>query len=344
MTKDQITRWFIQNYPDLYNDMRNSEHSPRGSINPYHGEGSVWTHTMMVMIYLDAKFKNSILTIAGLLHDIGKPEVQEFIPACNDKPDKYRFSNHESVSAIKSIEILNHLQKDFKISNNDKDLIFKIISLHGTYLENKDVFLLDYLMKFREGDKNGAIRIDPSEMILTQYTPRKFLKRKEQERTKHCIIAVGMPNSGKSTFFNDPKYSDYFILSRDKACLDFFELKNNRKCTYNEAFEFSLNSEGFEDYFNEMIKKAKLQKNVIVDMTMLSLKSRRKMISNFPDFNLDCKVFATCMKTIQEREIKRSKEGKSIPEGVYFNMMKTFVVPVLDEGFNSIEIVWNSEK
>ena len=163
---DELVQWFYYNYPDLARDMSNTSHAAYPDRpNPFHLEGDVLTHTMMVC--QNAKNLKKTNKIAALLHDIGKPLCKEVIDVIEGvKPENYyskfpklyneykekhplneitfmeyldlnrkrfktRFIGHEGVSVYLSIDILKNLQKIGIITNEEIKEIITIIGLHG---------------------------------------------------------------------------------------------------------------------------------------------------------------------------------------------------------------------
>ncbi len=95
----------------------------------------------------------------------------------------------------------------------------------------------------------------------------------------------------------------------------------------------------FERLLNEL---AKIEKNILIDMTQLSLSSRRKMLNHFPKFNKKAIVIMTDNDELYRRNGQRFLETKKyISTKVIENMMTSFTYPVLEEGFDSIELIIN---
>ena len=46
---EKLVAYFADNYNDLFDKMIECDHGLDGRLNPYHGEGSVWVHTEMVL-------------------------------------------------------------------------------------------------------------------------------------------------------------------------------------------------------------------------------------------------------------------------------------------------------
>ena len=71
---DEKVKWFQENFPNFVSRMNSCSHHGE-DLNPYHIEGSIWTHTMMVCNM--AKTRNKLVQWACLLHDIAKPFTKE---------------------------------------------------------------------------------------------------------------------------------------------------------------------------------------------------------------------------------------------------------------------------
>ena len=54
LNKHTLVKWFQLNYPKFVKDMiESSHHYSETKLNPYHLEGSVFTHTMLVINQLE---------------------------------------------------------------------------------------------------------------------------------------------------------------------------------------------------------------------------------------------------------------------------------------------------
>lgn len=102
--------------------------------NPHHF-GTVWEHTLKVIQNIVDSLGDSLkddrnfrLTMAGLLHDIGKPAVKE-----KGKDGFEHFNGHAKVSE----EVTYKLLKDLKFSNDDILNIRTLVRLHDLNFPNK---------------------------------------------------------------------------------------------------------------------------------------------------------------------------------------------------------------
>ncbi len=353
ITRDKLVTWFIKNEPEKYRDMCESNHTVNMfEPNIFHVEGNLLSHVYMVMTWIEAqkeKYNNEdyiVLITSALLHDTGKPNCQETMPANETKPIRNSFKGHEGVSTFFSVGVLKKLKAEFPEIYADKiiEKIIKVVSLHGTYIdETSDIlFLRD---EFRKADKNGAIRL-VDEGLYSQYEKRKFLKPTTQEPGKTLTILIGLPNSGKSTLRAEMQKRDkhLFVVSRDDMLEDFYQRKTGEISNYNTMYRFlhedetllkEFNKE-YEDLLNSISKN---KSDILIDMTQLSLSSRRKMLNHFPKFHKRAIVLMTDNDELFIRNDKRYEEtGKFISRTVIENMMTSFVFPVLEEGFDSIEL------
>jgi predicted kinase len=158
--------WFQVEFTDLWSDMEQSTHAAvPGEPNPYHLEGSIATHTMMVCQRAEIDEVHKLNKICALLHDIGKPKAMETIPfetkkpvhsesnelrnaGMNDGKDsgmnrevpksglKKHFRGHEGLSFYLAIEPLNRLKDLGVLTQKEVKDCLIIISMHGTLFDN----------------------------------------------------------------------------------------------------------------------------------------------------------------------------------------------------------------
>lgn len=353
--RDKLVNWFIKNFGNYYLDMMNSQHyvDPL-KPNIFHAEGSVWTHTMMVTTWVEAlyskeKFEDYIsLLTTGLLHDLGKPSCEEQQEANDEKPLRNSFKGHEGVSAHLSIAVLKALKQDFPLIYTDDNIetIIKLVGTHGVAVDNStlDERLTRLRCIFRECDKRGAIRM-VDEGLFSQYEKRKYSPLGVVDIQKELVILTGQPCAGKSTLIKE-RYSDYTVISRDSFLMSYADKTLGLKGTYNEIYRYLRDNEAisklvdseFEKYLSEV---AKTSNKVVIDMTMMPMSSRRKMCNKFPKFRRKSVVLMTDINTITLRNEQRALDGKYISPKVFHSMRQGFVYPVLDEGFESIELIIN---
>jgi len=123
---NEIVAWFTQNYPNIKRAMKMCEHGEK-QLNPYHIEGDCWSHTMMVCKVAELRGFNNNISVAALLHDIGKPKSRKV----NTKNGHVQFYGHEELSSILSKPILEKMADEKIIESSSIEYILELIRYHG---------------------------------------------------------------------------------------------------------------------------------------------------------------------------------------------------------------------
>lgn len=347
--KKKVLQWFEKNEPQLIEDMKNTNHNnSSGEPNPYHAEGDVWVHTLMVYDLIPDEDNEIDLMFAALLHDIGKTKTRV------EKSDgKVFFKDHENVSTYYSIDILKKAKKDFNNLNIIDTL--KLIAWHGTLWNNLKSFDNEFLnvlnlkygnninffyklIKFVEADYYGRILLNENEYkekekvfdFFYNYIPFDKLKY-QKNRELEVVCLIGLSGSGKTTYIQQNKLN-YEILSVDKYL-------EKGKLIYNMVDYDKNVKKAYNNVLAEMKKFISSKKNVIIDMTNTSKETRRKKISNFPSTQYVKKavVFLNGIEGIKNNLNKR-KDIKNIDWNVIEGQIRTFELPNYDE-FDIIEYI-----
>lgn len=312
-------------------------------------------------------FKQSkpIHTESNEIREAGKNDgkhsgINEF----DDREFKTHFRGHEGLSFYLSVAPLKRLLELDVIDMKEMQEILTIISLHGTLFDNiKDGEMFkpekvaekwkgapyifenfvrqvkyDSTGRFfmsKDGRKNSALYLG-----VNLYGPEFVNPLKEdfhQTRvipSKKITVLVGVPNSGKSTWIK--QYTQgAVVISRDDTLMEYAQ-ENGIEGNYSEVWK-SLTDEDQKNIDKKVQEKfqnaVKEGKDIVIDMTNTSKKSRRKWLANVSkDYRKEAVVFVTTYDNIFERNKIRAEEtGKFIPEGVIDNMMKGFIVPMYNE-------------
>jgi len=337
VTKSDLVKWFMISFPNLVRDMQKSDHNfDKGNLNPYHLEGSVWTHTMMVLNQAETGHHNEL---AALLHDIGKPMCREVI---KDKK-RVRFIGHEPMSAFLAFDVMKKFEEDFNLKLFKKEL-FQAICLHtepfkipeklDDRLVNQERSFINMLEELNNADAAG--RFYTAEDSGRSWIPKYKTKKVEIQKDKIATVLIGLPCSGKSTYIKSLNIKNGLsVISRDDIIM---KLPGN---TYDEKWN-NADQKEVDKTLNEW-KKSCIDSgdDLIFDLTHMSRKSRRKSIGNLPkEYSKKAIVFLPTLTEIMRRNEERSKEGKSIPQEVFMQMIKAFYPPMYDE-FDEIE--WRFE-
>jgi predicted kinase len=353
----RLIEWFQKEYPNHVEAMRESSHHYSDKrINQFHGEGDIWTHTCMVVGVSNLMKYPDVVVASALLHDLGKPYVREI----NDEKQKVYFRNHEGVSFWKAIGVVKQLTDNVE----KQKTILKLIALHSSIFDNYSdgEFSRDFLKKFRNdkdflellkmqviSDSMGRFCYDLEdvrEKFDRIFDDNFYTELEETSNTptvkKHdstLTILIGLPRSGKSTWIAN-NVVDEVVISRDDTLVKYAKEHYDVK-TYSEAFK-ALNDNDqrkvdsiIATLFHNSIREGK---DVIIDMTNMSKKSRHKWLVRFGGIKKAI-VFATDLDEIARRnEHDRKTIGKFIPQYVLDNMAKSFVYPQYDE-FDTIEVI-----
>jgi len=149
---------------------------------------------------------------------------------------------------------------------------------------------------------------------------------------KHCIILVGIPCVGKSTWCdeflkNNPEYLrisfDSYLENMAKVnnisylkAFDLYKKEANKALICHSKFAFN---KGF---------------NVIIDMTNINVKSRAKNAEMFRTYTKDVIVFPWSNWNEYKRRV--AMRDKKVPWIAINSIKKNYEPPKLVEGFNSI--------
>ena len=351
----ELVSWFQLEYPYLVQNMKNSNHhlttndclqidqeysDPRckpQSLNPYHLESDVWTHTMMVC--KQAENAPYEVQIAALLHDIGKPSTR----AVNPKNGRVSFYNHDAVSAFMSLEVLK--RPELGLSKEQQIRIFNAIALHTQVFKStpdqlaltciNDMELQDLILGLGQCDDAG--RFTNTESRTNRIEQMGYVvSKKSLDKEKEVVVLCGLPGSGKSTWVHNNVYNrttgeTSMIVSRDHYFAEHFP-----DLDYNDAWK-SANQKMIDRWMTQKFAYARKQPHVIIDMTHMSKKSRRKSLSHFDDsYKKKCVVFLTDLPENYLRNNER--DGKIIEKEVIERMMRSFYPPTFEE-FDEIEYI-----
>lgn len=155
-----------------------------------------------------------------------------------------------------------------------------------------------------------------------------------------CIMMVGLPGSGKTTWVNDNLVSTHRILSSD-AVID--EVASMFDMTYDEAFPHLIKfaSSVFEKEFKESLN---LREPFVIDRTNLSIKGRKKYLDRLKSKGYVVKAVVLDLTDPNEHlrrlEVRSDLDGKTISDELLNSMMSGYQIPTLEEGFDEIVIFY----
>jgi len=347
--KEVILDWFTSNYESLWDSMEECKHTHSdGTPNPYHLENSIKAHTLMV--YEEIKSDNPNLLFSALLHDIGKMDARY-----EKNSSRVSFRDHENISMVKSIDILNKAKEVFDI---DVLLVLQIIAWHGMLWTKRgettdeqckrinEQFSFDkefypIFLEFVKADSFGRLFADENEEIrvmeemefLSNYIPYPANEYSKHKPQYELITLVGISGSGKSTWLdNHSEYADYSVVSVDKY-LSKGKLDYN-SVNYKKSVKKAHNQTLID--IKEIVAKGS---NTVIDMTNLTRETRRKKLSKFPStqYKKIAIVFLKGLKEIESNLNKRTE--KSIPKDAITKQIKSYELPSYIE-FDEIRYIF----
>lgn len=333
MTHQELLRLFHSKYPSIVKAMRGSDHAlSSDNLNKYHLEGNIWEHTMLVLHEAVRRGYDYETQLACILHDIGKPLARSI----NEEKQKVTFYSHESFSVFLSLQIM----EDLKLTHDVRERLVKVIGLHTEVFKQPLQSLYELigaektyyqLMKLATCDHAGRFADEQDKIDYELYLPKEKEWTTEYEPKKKTVtLLVGLPYSGKSTLIASKRSFDAsFIVSRDNL----IDLSNGSN--YNEKW-YNSDQKAIDSELQKWFGYSKKFNNVVVDMTHMSAKSRRRTLSHFgKEWQKNCIVLLPTLEEIEKRKASRPK--KVIDDSVIESMIKSFRPPCLGEGFDNIE-------
>ena len=144
------------------------------------------------------------------------------------------------------------------------------------------------------------------------------------------IVTVGLPGSGKSTYYNTPIIKNYYTLVSSDAIRQEVFGDINDQTHNNEVFEIMLKRTA--DALNE-------GKSVYYDATNLSSRRRTNLLKTLKqkvkvEFGTNALIFAPDFAICCERN---SKRDRVVPQHAMKRMLRSFEPPYYNEGWDSIQ-------
>lgn len=337
-------QWLSNYIPkDLLIEMGNTSHSAKdGTLSPYHQEGSVLSHTLLVLQSLqhfqDNVSESELLSV--LYHDIGKTKAQFY--KNDDASCTPTFWGHEGLSFFMAMDMPHKIELAH----------LKFIAQHGDHWKYNtrksgvwsnhptDKNFMEAVQRFSKFDRDGSISAETrngyengTAFELTEYVDNGA----KIGVNKTLDILIGPSGSGKSTLVEEA-LKEYdgkaVVISRDDVLMELVPGE-----TYNEKWQ---NQKGYK--VDEVVMKRFIEackddsvRRIIIDQTNLTIK-RTKWIKEFkrhvPDGAVVACVFFNSYNTLLERV--QNRPGKSISEDVLITQMKSFEYPKYNEGYNKI--------
>lgn len=145
-------------------------------------------------------------------------------------------------------------------------------------------------------------------------------------------ILCGIPGSGKSTYAKSLEADGYAVLSSDKL----------RKELYGDENDQTHNEEVFNTLYNYAKIILENGGSVVIDATNISMKSRRKALSQFS--NISCiKVCTVICTPLPQIFINDNNRERRVGADVVNKYLQAFEIPIREEGFDYIQFYYPFE-
>ena len=146
------------------------------------------------------------------------------------------------------------------------------------------------------------------------------------------FMMIGIPSSGKSTIAQElAKIENAIIISTDDLREELFDDVNNQ-ANNNLVFRTAM----------QRVKQNLKNKNVILDATNINYKRRMSMLHEL-NYIKDLQRIAVLVATPYEECLTRNiKRERKVTEAVIKRMYNNIYIPQYYEGFNKIQIKYNS--
>lgn len=327
------------------------------NLNPYHLEGSIWNHTLMV--YEKSKDDSIFLQLATIFHDLGKTISKEKV--VQDGIKHTRFIGHEGASFYIAQDAMKKMGVYDEFDDDDIQLILSIIACHGEYRMGgnlkkffdrfqRNELLLSFIISHMKCDFAGRFTdasLPHTDVEVLETEHRHWLRSRQmdsnelqpREYENTITLLVGAPCSGKSYWIerlskrmNVNVAWDTRILSRDDLVYEMGKCETYDECWKN--VDHKKIDEVLEKRFRATVKE---DKDIIVDMTNMSRKSRRRWLHGVKkSYKKKAVMFATSLDTLLDRD--RARAGKTLGVRFLHPMIKKLSIPMYDE-FDEIEWV-----
>jgi len=369
--KSEILKKFILQNPDIVHRMRCCDHSYDGNhLNPFHLEGDVWSHTLMVLKGIECNGHHNVIdygsVISAIFHDVGKVYTRNIANA-----PRVNFFGHESASIQHAI---NFIYKNFSLEDMMPKLVKVVVSAISNHLEafnikdgqsfaklcNYDFEIFEVLKNLMIADHNGRFHMEngrKEDFDLNVIFEAKNIVEinnmysNERADVDDCnyILLCGVPGVGKDYIISQ-YFRGYHVLSYDKIRVCLYkeshpdtELSGHE--LYGAAWEWcNANNINLDKYFEKEIKENPTGKFLISNVN-LSKKTRRNLVKFVKRVsNGNGKIGALYVvapeSVIIERNNKRTND-KVLEEKVIYNFMRSQNYPTFMEGFDAVELMCN---
>ncbi len=145
-----------------------------------------------------------------------------------------------------------------------------------------------------------------------------------------CVLLVGLPASGKSTWRTSLGTNFAFLSTDDYV----EEVAKANGTTYDRMWEKTID-EATNVMHEEFRDAVAARQSIVIDRTNLTAKSRRRYLSQLPKTYSKVAVYFEIEEGLRQMRLQ-GREGKHIPKAADDQLRSVYVRPSKDEGFDMI--------
>lgn len=153
-----------------------------------------------------------------------------------------------------------------------------------------------------------------------------------------CHMLIGIPGSGKSTWFLNQKFDDNTILISSDFFIESYAKLYEK--TYDQVFN-DVKNLSIKKMNELLLDSINQSKNIVWDQTSLSVKSRRKKLKKIPNYYKKIAVVFTIPSADELKKRLSQRPGKTISPKLIQSMISRFEMPTVQEGFDEIIVINN---
>ena len=340
-----------------------SYHYDEKIVNQHHLEGNVWSHTMMSYNQGLLNHVSEYVLWALLLHDLGRV----FTRSENVEKSRVNFGDFEGVSCFAALDVLN----ETTLSSLQKNRVLKIISYQYVVIDHvkydkpsindlletfkyeeealKDLsnyVKCDLFGRIVDDDKLKYYNLTKANVFINDLLSLETKNKPVIKKNNVAYILVGPPCSRKSSWM-EKQAGDFIIINRDDCVQEIG--KKYGVHSYNEAYDLVYDDDKILEEVDSLYLKRKnfaknsKNSNVVIDNPNLKIKNRQNWINAFKSTHeINVVVFLTSLKDLRAcNKLRHEREDKSLSDKGLTNKLKTFEFPLLNEGMDEIQYVFN---
>lgn len=149
----------------------------------------------------------------------------------------------------------------------------------------------------------------------------------------YIVVLCGLPGSGKSTFRGMLKPQAVELSTDDYV----EEIAQFRGKNYDDIWSDEIGNA--TAHVNDQFRAAlKAGQSIVWDQTNLTVKKRRKILSQVPKSYYKAAIFVQVHEDLRQKRLL-GRPGKVIPAHVDKSMLDSLVIPTEDEGFDEVRVL-----